>query len=90
MSDADLSVAVDAPEAPATRWPTSFRALRHRDFRRFLFGQVISLSGTWMQSLALSWLVYRLTHSTVLMGTIGFLQHIPVLALGPIAGLVAD
>src|SRR5688572_30046351 len=43
-----------------------------------------------MQSLALSWLVYRLTYSTVLMGTIGFLQHIPVLALGPIAGLAAD
>jgi MFS family permease len=64
--------------------------LQHRDFRRFLLGQLVSLSGTWMQSLALSWLVYRLTHSTVLMGTIGFLTQIPVLLLGPIAGVAAD
>lgn len=67
-----------------------FRALRHRDFRLFLIGQVISLCGTWMQGLALSWLVYRLTKSTVLMGTIGFCSTIPVLLLSPIAGLAAD
>lgn len=53
-------------------------------------GQVISLIGTWMQGLAQAWLVYRLTGSTVLMGTVGFLTHLPVLLLGPLAGLVCD
>ncbi|MEZ5401350.1 MAG: MFS transporter [Bryobacteraceae bacterium] len=67
-----------------------FRALRHRDFRLFVSGQVISLMGTWMQGVAQSWLVYRLTQSTVWMGTLGFCNHIPVLLLGPLAGLAAD
>ena len=71
-------------------WRTTFRALRHRDFRLFVAGQVVSLVGTWMQSLALAWLVYRLTGSTILMGTVGFATHLPVLLLGPIAGLVCD
>lgn len=70
--------------------PKLFRALRHRDFRLYVAGQIISLTGTWMQSLALSWLVYRLTKSTLLMGTVGFATHIPVLLLGPLGGLVAD
>lgn len=67
-----------------------FRALRHRDFRLFVSGQVISLMGTWMQGVAQSWLVYRLTQSTVWMGTLGFCNHIPVLLLGPLAGIAAD
>ena len=70
--------------------PGLFRALNHRDFRLYVAGQLISLTGTWMQSLALSWLVYRLTHSTLLMGTVGFATYIPVLVLGPLGGLVAD
>ncbi|MEP7366514.1 MAG: MFS transporter, partial [Acidobacteriota bacterium] len=70
--------------------PVLFRALRHRDFRLYVAGQVISVTGTWVQSLALSWLVYRLTHSALLMGTVGFASQIPVLLLGPIGGLVAD
>ena len=79
------------PEAAGGRWCRGpFRALRHRDFRLFLFGQVVSLSGTWMQNLAVSWLVYRLTHSAALMGFVGFINHFPVLVLGPIAGLAAD
>ncbi|MCC6538726.1 MAG: MFS transporter [Bryobacterales bacterium] len=64
--------------------------MRHRDFRLFIGGQVISLVGTWMQSLALAWLVYRLTGSSVLMGAVGFATHIPVLVLGPLAGMVCD
>jgi predicted MFS family arabinose efflux permease len=64
--------------------------MRHRDFRRFIFGQIVSLSGTWMQTLAVSWLVYRLTRSTVLMGVIGFCNYVPVLLLGPLAGVAAD
>jgi predicted MFS family arabinose efflux permease len=67
-----------------------FRALRHRDFRLLLFGQVVSLIGTWMQGLAQNWLIYRLTHSTVVMGTVGFCQFLPVLLLGPFGGITAD
>lgn len=67
-----------------------FRALRHRDFRLLLIGQVVSLIGTWMQGLAQNWLIYRLTQSTVLMGTVGFCQYLPVLLLGPAGGITAD
>lgn len=67
-----------------------FRALRHRNFQLFMAGQLISLIGTWMQTLAQSWLVYRLTHSAALLGAVGFATQIPVLFLGPVAGIVAD
>jgi MFS family permease len=67
-----------------------FRALRHRNFKLFFGGQLISLTGTWMQSLAQGWLVYRLTHSAVLLGTVGFAGQIPVLFFGPLAGIIAD
>jgi len=67
-----------------------FRALRHRNFRLFFTGQAISLTGTWMQTLAQSWLVYRLTGSPALLGAVGFASQVPVLFLGPIAGIVAD
>ncbi len=53
-------------------------------------GQAVSLSGTWMQNLAQSWLVYRLTESELLVGAVGFCAHAPVLLLGPLAGIVAD
>ncbi|MCC6857989.1 MAG: MFS transporter [Bryobacterales bacterium] len=68
----------------------TFRSLRHRNFRLFFIGQVISLVGTWMQSVAQSWLVYRLTHSELLLGTTWFCLQIPVFALGPLGGLVSD
>src|SRR6266705_3534028 len=68
----------------------TFRALRHRNFRLFLFGQIISLIGTWMQNVAQSWLVYRLTHSELLLGTAWFCSQIAVFALGPLGGLAAD
>jgi MFS family permease len=67
-----------------------FRALRHRNFRLFFTGQIISLTGTWMQILAQSWLVYRLTQSPALLGAVGFTSQIPVLFLSPWAGIVAD
>ena len=67
-----------------------FRALRHRNFRLFCFGQGISLSGTWMQSVAQTWLIYRLTRSEFLMGLAYFCLQIPVFALGPLGGLAAD
>jgi MFS family permease len=70
--------------------PHIFRALRHRNFRLFISGQIISLVGTWMQNVAQSWLVYRLTHSELLLGTAWFCGQIAVFALGPLGGLVAD
>jgi hypothetical protein len=50
----------------------AFRALRHRNYRLFFIGQGLSLIGTWMQNLALAWLVYRLTNSVFLLGLVGF------------------
>jgi MFS family permease len=74
----------------SSRLPSTFRALRHRNFRLFFVGQFISLTGTWMQSVAQSWLVYRLTGSVVLLGMIGFASQIPVFLLTPIGGTAAD
>src|SRR5262252_7818585 len=68
----------------------TFRALRHRNFRLFISGQAISLIGTWMQNVAQAWLVYRLTHSELLLGTAWFCAQIAVFALGPLGGLAAD
>ena len=79
-----------APELTAGRVPHTFRALRHRNFRLFLGGQIISLVGTWMQNVAQSWLVYRLTHSELLLGAAWFCSQIAVFALGPIGGITAD
>jgi MFS family permease len=70
--------------------PRTLRALRHPNYRLFFFGQGISMVGTWMQSVALSWLVYRLTGSALLLGTVGFTLQIPVLLLAPLAGVLAD
>jgi MFS family permease len=76
--------------ADQSRLATTFRALRHRNFRLFFAGQFISLTGTWMQSVAQSWLVYRLTGSIVLLGLIGFASQIPVFLLAPLGGATAD
>lgn len=66
------------------------RALRSRNYRLFFAGQGVSLIGTWMQMVAVGWLVYRLTNSTVLLGLTGFAGQIPVLLLAPLGGVVAD
>jgi MFS family permease len=66
------------------------RALKHRNFQLFFSGQLISLIGTWMQTVAQSWLVYRLTKSTLLLGEVGFASQIPVFLVAPIGGMVAD
>ncbi len=68
----------------------AFRAVRHRNFRLFITGQIISLVGTWMQNVAQSWLVYRLTHSELLLGTAWFCTQIPVFAFGVLGGVAAD
>ncbi len=66
------------------------RALRHRNYRLFFCGQIISLIGTWMQSIAQAWLVYRLTKSSLLLGLVGFSGQIPVFLFAPLGGLFAD
>ncbi len=78
------------PTSPRSRVATAVRALRHRNFRLFFGGQLISLIGTWMQTVAQSWLVYRMTGSTLLLGTVGFASQIPVFLVAPIGGIVAD
>ena len=67
-----------------------FRALSHRNFRLFFFGQGLSLIGTWLQQVAMSWLTYRLSGSALLLGVVTFCQYIAVLLLAPIAGVLAD
>jgi MFS family permease len=70
--------------------PSALRALRHRNFQLFFTGQLISLSGTWMQNVAQSWLVYRLTGSPALLGLVSFCGQAPVLFLSPLGGIAAD
>ncbi len=67
-----------------------FRALGYRNYRLFFCGQIISLIGTWMQSIAQAWLVYRLTKSSLLLGLVGFSGQIPVFLFAPLGGLLAD
>jgi MFS family permease len=74
----------------AMRLNLLLRALRHRNFQLFFGGQLISLIGTWMQNVALSWLVYRLTGSALLLGIASFAGQIPVFLLAPVGGVVAD
>ncbi|WP_184547451.1 MFS transporter [Mucilaginibacter sp. FT3.2] len=67
-----------------------FRSLKYRNFKLFFYGQSISLIGTWMQKTAVSWLVYRLTGSAVLLGIVSFVSLIPSLILAPYAGSIVD
>ncbi len=67
-----------------------FRTLASRNYRLFFTGQSISLIGTWMQRVAMSWLVYRLTSSEFLLGLVSFLGLIPVFVLSPFAGVLSD
>jgi MFS family permease len=75
---------------PARDFSHAWRALRHRNFRLFFGGQSISVIGTWMTRVATSWLVYRLTGSALLLGTVSFAGQIPTFLLAPIAGVVVD
>ena len=73
-----------------SRFRDMVRSLRHRNFQLFFSGQMISLVGTWMDNIAEAWLVYRLTGSSLLLGTVAFCGQIPIFLLGPIGGFVAD
>src|SRR5215475_4986555 len=68
----------------------ALRALRHRNFRLFFAGQGTSMIGTWIQQIAQSWLVYRLTGSPFMLGATSFAAQFPILVLAPFAGLLSD
>jgi MFS family permease len=70
--------------------PHSLRAFRHRDYRLYFAGQGTSQVGTWLQLIATSWLVYQLSGSAFMLGLAAFMLHIPLLVLGPVAGVWVD
>jgi MFS family permease len=97
VSDTRTQIGEEAAAGPGesvarreSRWLVASRALRHRNFQLFFSGQLISLIGTWMQSVAQSWLVYRLTGSALLLGAVGFASQIPVFLFSPLGGIAAD
>jgi MFS family permease len=79
-----------APLQDRSRFRDMVRSLKHRNFQLFFSGQMISLVGTWMDNIAEAWLVYRLTGSSLLLGTVAFCGQIPIFLLGPLGGFVAD
>jgi MFS family permease len=84
-------IAANSPDpSPRSRFRDMVRSLRHRNFRLFFSGQLISLIGTWMQTIAQAWLVYRITGSSLLLGVVGFAGQIPIFILSPLGGLAAD
>lgn len=85
-----ISPPATANDTPRSGYSHAWRALRHRNFRLFFGGQTISLVGTWMTRIATSWLVYRLTGSALLLGTVSFAGQIPTFLLAPLAGVIVD
>ena len=75
---------------PPTPLGNTFRALRNRNYRLFYIGQTISLSGTWMQTIAQAWLVLQITNSKVALGTVTMLQFLPITIFVLFAGVIAD
>ena len=72
------------------RWPRAFSAMRHRNFRLFFFGQLISVVGAWMQSTAQQWLVYRITGSQTSLGMVTFIGFLPLLLFSLFMGVLVD
>jgi len=86
-----MSILAASPHpAPESRLAATLRAFRHRNYRLFFFGQGLSLVGTWMQRVALSWLVYQLTDSAFLLGLVGFAGQVPSFFAAPLAGHLSD
>ena len=84
-----MAQASSAPSGEG-RTPRILRSLNSRNFRLYFSGQLVSLVGTWMQMIAMQWLVYRLTDSALMLGIIGFAAQIPTFLLAPVAGVAAD
>src|SRR5262245_1668818 len=72
------------------RLPRVFRSIANRNYRLYFFGQGFSMLGSWLQSVAQSWLVYRLTGSSFQLGLVAFIGQAPLLFLSPVGGLLAD
>ena len=70
--------------------PPIVRALAHRNYRLYFIGQLVSLTGTWMQQIALIWLTYRITDSTFMLGVVTFTAQVPLLVLSPLGGVLSD
>src|SRR5579863_2312448 len=93
MATADTATTSSpSPTTPEvrSRFRDMVRSLRHRNFQLFFSGQMISLIGTWMQTVAQAWLVYRITGSSLLLGVVGFAGQIPIFLFAPVGGLAAD
>ena len=80
----------DGPALGFLKLRGMFRALASRNYRLFFIGQGVSLIGTWMQRIALSWLVYRLTGSEMILGAVSFLSLFSVFIFAPLAGVLSD
>lgn len=78
------------PKSRTGRWPRTFQALRHRNFRLYWFGQIVSLTGTWMQIVAQGWLVYRLTDSPLMLGLVNVVGLLPVVPISLLGGAISD
>lgn len=76
--------------ASPLRLPAGMRALEHRNFRLYFLGQAVSILGSWIQQVAMAWLVYRITGSAALLGITSFAALIPQLLVGPLAGAWID
>ncbi len=87
---ADTSAQPRRVVAGGIRWRNTFAALRHRNYRLFFSGQLVSVIGTWMQTVAIGWLVYQLSNSALTLGVVRFLGAIPVTLLTLVGGAVAD
>src|SRR5215217_5933631 len=89
-----VATALDSVPPPHTIEPAGLkfliRALRSRNYRLFFAGQLVSLVGSWMTSVATAWLVYRLTGSAILLGVVGFAGQFPTFLLGPFTGVLID
>ncbi len=70
--------------------PRMFRSIQNRNYRLYFFGQLVSVLGSWLQSVAQAWIVYRLTDSSFQLGLVVFIGQAPLLFLSPIGGLIAD
>lgn len=80
------------PASPVTRprRPGTFRAMQHRNYRLYFTGQLISMAGTWMQTIAQAWLVYQLSRSELMLGVVSFAAAIPSLLVSPWGGVIVD
>ncbi|PKO17515.1 MFS transporter [candidate division BRC1 bacterium HGW-BRC1-1] len=79
-----------APPPKTRRFPEIIRSLRHKNYRLFTYGQIVSVLGMWVQSTVLQWMVYTLTDSAFLLGVIGFAGQIPMLIIASWAGVLAE